>query len=150
MADTRRMKNAREYLSDYPVAVEFPMHWGEMDAFQHLNNVVYFRYFETVRIEYFRRMGLEVDSQTSVGPILGSTSCRFKVPLAYPDDLAAGARVSEVGEDRFTMEYAVASSARGCIAAVGTGVVVSYDYTAARKAGLPAAWRAAIEAIQNG
>jgi len=143
------MKNASEYLSEYPVVVAFPMHWGEMDAFQHLNNVVYFRYFETARMEYCRRMGLGNDPETAIQPILASTRCRFKVPLGFPDNLAVGARVSDIGDDRFTMEYAVASQARGCIAAVGDGVLVSYDYAAATKVSLPATWREAIATIQR-
>ena len=39
----------------YPVVIEIPVAWGEMDAFQHLNNIVYFRYFESARIAYFER-----------------------------------------------------------------------------------------------
>ena len=45
--------SVNELLKDYPVTVEVPVVWGEMDAFSHVNNVVYFRYFETARIAYF-------------------------------------------------------------------------------------------------
>ena len=43
-------------LADYPVVVETPVAWGEMDAFGHVNNIVYFRYFETARIAYFEKL----------------------------------------------------------------------------------------------
>src|SRR5205807_2006177 len=43
-------------LAGFPVVVELPVNWGEMDAYRHVNNVVYFRYFENARLEYFRRL----------------------------------------------------------------------------------------------
>jgi len=43
-------------MSDYPVVVDIPVAWGEMDAYGHLNNIVYFRYFETARMAYFERL----------------------------------------------------------------------------------------------
>ena len=40
-------------VADYPVVIETPVAWGEMDAYGHVNNIVYFRYFESARIAYF-------------------------------------------------------------------------------------------------
>ncbi|MCB0148997.1 MAG: acyl-CoA thioesterase, partial [Caldilineaceae bacterium] len=47
-----------DLLAGYPVVIEIPVAWGEMDAFQHVNNIVYFRYFESGRIAYFERAGM--------------------------------------------------------------------------------------------
>ena len=132
-------------LEGFPVVVEVPVAWGEMDAFGHVNNVVYFRYFENARIEYLRRIGF-ADAQ-GVGPILASTGCRFRRPLTYPDTLHVGIRTTEVGADRFTIEYRLVSERLGEVAAEGTGVVVSYDYPNARKAPIPPPVRAAIEGL---
>jgi len=136
-------------LTDYPVTVPFPVHWGEMDAFDHVNNVTYFRYFETARIAYFDAIGYrEHMALHQVGPILAETACRFRRPLSYPDDLIAGARVTEVGDDRFTMEYAVWSTSQQTIAATGHGAIVSYDYAAGRRVPLPDVIRAAIARVE--
>ena len=137
-------------LPGYPVVIEIPVAWGEMDSFAHVNNIVYFRYFESARIAYFE----EVDAmgereRTGCGPILAETSCRFRSPLRYPDRLAAGTRVIEVGTDRFTMEYALASSNLKRIAAEGRGVVVWYDYRAQSKASLPDRLRERIAALER-
>jgi len=129
-----------ELLADYPVTLEIPVAWGDMDAFEHVNNTVYFRWFESARIAYFRQVGaLEVMQTTGVGPILAATQCRFKLPLTFPDEVVAGARVpaDSIGEDRFTMHYAVASRRHGRVAAEGNGLVVTYDYAAASKAPIP-------------
>ncbi|HEX6622399.1 MAG TPA: acyl-CoA thioesterase, partial [Pyrinomonadaceae bacterium] len=100
----------RELLEAYPVVIETPVAWGEMDSFQHVNNIVYFRYFESARMAYFERVGFwAYMDETGVGPILASTRCKFILPLTYPDTVSIGARVSEIEDDRFTMSYAVVS-----------------------------------------
>ena len=135
-------------LADFPVRVDVPVAWGEMDAFGHVNNVVYFRYFENARIEYLLRIGFADSS--AIGPILASTHCRFRRPLTYPDQLRVGMRVPEIAEDRFTIEYRLVSERLAAVAAEGGGVVVSYDYAQGRKAPLPYEVRQAIEALEKG
>lgn len=131
-------ERAHDLLEGYPVVVRLPVQWGEMDAFGHLNNVVYFRYFETARIRYLDECGFaESHRERHVGAILHSTSCRFRVPLTYPDRVDVGARVREVEEDRFTMEYRIVSLGSEAVAAQGEGIVVSFDYEAERKTTLP-------------
>lgn len=111
------------------VIVDLPIVWGEMDAFQHVNNTVYFRYFESARIVYFDQVGVNASmAQNRIGPILASTQCRFKAPLTYPDNVSVATRVCDMSEDRFTMKYFVKSHASGRVAAEGEGLIVFYDY----------------------
>lgn len=141
----------RELLGTYPVVIETPVAWGEMDSLQHVNNIVYFRYFESARMAYFERLGFwEYMEETGVGPILASTRCKFKVPLTYPDTVSVGARVSEIEGDRFVMKYVVVSHRQGRAAAEGEGLVVAYDYRALGKAALPDEIRKRIEALEKG
>lgn len=119
--------------------VTFPVQWGEMDSYQHVNNVVYFRWFESARMEYFR--AIDFTSNTAVGPILASTSCRYRLPLFYPDHVTAGVRVRDVSDDRFTMEIDLVSHNAGRVAATGEAVIVAYDYAAKKRASLPDAVR---------
>lgn len=128
----------KELINTYPVVIEIPIAWGDMDAFQHVNNVVYFKYFESVRISYFEKINfLEVMNNTGIGPILASTQCRYKIPLTYPDRVTVGAKVDTIGEDRFTMEYALISNKINKIAALGEGVLVTFDYRTNKKAIIP-------------
>src|SRR5690348_14424540 len=116
-------------LAGFPVAVRLAVAWGDMDAYRHVNNVVYFRYFENARLEYFRRLGwFELERETGVGPILAATQARFRKPLTYPDTVLIGARVVSVGADRFTLEHLVVSERLGAVAAEGQGVVVAYHH----------------------
>ena len=136
-------------LTPFPVVVEQDVAWGDMDSYAHVNNVVYFRYFESARIAYFERVDAMGEMERSgCGPILAETRCRFRAPLQYPDRVAVGARVSQVSDDRFTMQYALASTKAGRIAAEGDGIVVWYDYRAQGKTKLPASLRERIGEIE--
>lgn len=125
-------------VADYPTVIEIPVAWGEMDAFGHVNNIVYLRYFESARIAYFEALEtLEIMAATGIGPILAETRCRYKLPLTYPDTVAVGARIAELAADRFLMHYQVVSQRHGKVAAEGDGRIVYYDYHAKTKAPLP-------------
>jgi acyl-CoA thioester hydrolase len=127
-----------ELLAGYPVVVELPVVWGEMDSYRHVNNAVYFRYFESARLEYFRRLDwFEYEQQTGVGPILAATSARFRRPLTYPDTILVAVRVADLQEDRFTMEYRLVSRKLGAVAAEGTGTIVTYLYAQGTKTPIP-------------
>lgn len=135
----------------FPVVIEFPVQWGEMDAMGHVNNAVYFRWFESARIVYFERLGwLEILRDAGNGPILHSTQARFRAPLLFPDTVRVGARVAEVESDRFTMRYEVRSERLGgALACEGSGLIVAYDYRASGKAALPAAIVDRIRALEG-
>lgn len=126
-----------DLLSSFPVVIEIPVAWGEMDAFQHVNNIVYFRYFESSRIAYFERIDyMNVMNKTGTGPILASTQCKFKFPLTHPDKLSVGAKVAELEDDRFLMRYRIVSQRHSRIAAEGDGLIVSYNYKKNQRASI--------------
>lgn len=143
-------ESTSDTLAGFPVIVELPIFWGDMDAFRHVNNIVYFRYFESARIEYLQRIGFRQEMENDgIGPILHSTHARFRRPLEWPDSVIVGARTVDVGDDRFTQEYRLVSKASGQIAAEGGGMLVAYDYANARKAPLPPRVRDAIARIES-
>ena len=140
----------KSLLTHCPVIIETTVAWGEMDAFRHLNNTVYLRYFESARIAYFEKLDfLEYMEATGVGPILASTSCKFRIPLTYPDRVSVGARVSNIEEDRFTMEYQVVSHKHRKVAAEGDGLIVCFDYRQNRKTAIPGELRQRIETLES-
>lgn len=142
------MKN--DHLAGFPVVIEIPIQWGEMDAYGHVNNAVFFRFFESARIAFLDKIGfLTAYDELKIGAILHSTSCRFRRALFYPDTILVGARASEVLSDRFVMEYKIFSTAQNDLAAEGTGTVVSFDYTARAKVDLPEMVRAGLAALNG-
>jgi acyl-CoA thioester hydrolase len=124
-------------LKDFPVIVKIPIAWGDMDAFGHVNNIRYFKYFETARIKFFEEIGLvDVMHQSTIGPILASTSAKFVKPVVYPDIISIGARITELKENSFTMEYLIESEKLG-VAAIGEALIVILDYQSSQKVPLP-------------
>ena len=137
-----------QLVAGYPCVVTTLVAWGDMDANRHVNNVVYLRYMEHARLHYFGMIGW-LDHGTGIGPILAYTDCRFRRPLAYPDDVSIATKISEVGEDRFTMQTIIVSHKLKAIAAEGQQRLVSYDYLHHHKAPLPEAIRQRIAEIEN-
>ena len=124
-----------DLLADFPVTVDIDVAWGDMDAMGHVNNTVYFRYFETARISCFADLGLgSIEQSQGVGPILHSASCRFRIPLTHPDTVVVGARVDDIDKDRFVMKYRAVSRRHGAVAADGESLIVTFDYANGAKA----------------
>jgi acyl-CoA thioester hydrolase len=128
----------QDLFTNFPVVVDIPVRWADMDPFQHVNNTVYFRYFEIARISYFERLDLiEFMQGKRLGPILGAIDCRFRFPITYPDTVSVGTRVVQMGEDRFVMEHRLVSQTHQVIAAEGNGTIVTFDYVKKTKAPIP-------------
>ena len=137
-------------LSQFKVVIDQPVDWADMDSFKHVNNVVYFRYFENARVEYFRRIGWwEYMDETGIGPIVASTQARFRRPVKYPETLAAGAKVVSFAVDRFTIRHVLVSRTTGEMVTEGDAVVVSVDYRNNVKVPLPAELRRRIEELEG-
>lgn len=150
MADEEK-ELMKDPLKDFPVIVELPVVWGEMDALQHVNNVVYFRYLETARIAYFDKAKIWRNmEETGIGPILASAWCKFKAPLTYPDTVLSATKVSRIGKDRFTMEHVIFSRKLERVAAEGEGVLVTYDYKKKVKALVPEQLKKYILEVEGG
>ena len=116
--------------------------WGEMDAFNHVNNVAYFRYFESARIASMEEIGImDHLSQHQIGPIMASTSCRYKAPLTYPDTIHIGVKNTDIGDDRYTQHYFIYSEKLDRIVTEGEGLIVFYDFKTNKKTDIPIAIR---------
>ncbi len=88
-----------------PVVVQ----WGDQDAFGHVNNTVFLRWFEVGRIAYFSEIRMMHDAQAEGrGPILAAVSCNFRRQVAFPDEVRIGSRVARVGTSSIVIEHAVA------------------------------------------
>jgi acyl-CoA thioester hydrolase len=129
------------------IELRLPVLWGYMDAMGHVNNTVYFRFFESARVEYMQRMGLfaSQEGDHAVVPILASTKCDYKVPLTYPDEVLVTATTVKIGRTSFVQEYRVHSTAQDAVSATGEGVVVCVDRKTGKPVPVPEDVRAAME-----
>lgn len=135
--------------SPFVIHLDVPVAWGEQDLFGHVNNIVYFRYFESVRMYYLERIGaLRSHREQGIGVILASTTCDFKKPVEWPQQLRILTGTTHIGNTSFTMAYRITDEA-GNVVAEGTSVQVTYDYNAGLKVLIPSAMRQAIEELQR-
>lgn len=139
-------------LAEFPVVIRWPVQWGDQDAFGHVNNTIYFRWFESARMAYGARIGLaaEENKPLDVGPILAHIGCNFRRQIAFPDQVQIAARVTRLGNSSFTMIHSLYSEALGAIAADGDSTLVVFDYRQQRPCPIPADVRAAIETLERG
>jgi len=132
------MSSGRYDLDGYTVQIELPVQWGDMDAFEHVNNVHYFRFFESSRMAYFERIGFTTTMETlKIGPILGETSCKYRFPLTYPDAITIGARTVTYTETELHMEYLIWSREKADAAAIGKGRIVCFDFAQGARSKFP-------------
>lgn len=116
-----RIESCPIALSHYPVIHTQPIQWGEMDAFNHLNNVVFYRYAESARIAYLQTLGMFDGSMVTV---LAQSSCQYLRPVVYPDTLLLGVRCQRLGTTSIVMAYSYYSCAQQAIVATAEAVVV--------------------------
>ena len=129
-------------LKEFPIVQAQTVAWGEMDAFGHVNNVVYYRYFESVRISYLQAIGA-LEHLVQMNPVVAANSCRYLKSVNYPDELELGARVVELRASGFRMEYAIFSQQHKTIVATGEAIVVMVDKNG-QKVTLPEEFRQTI------
>jgi acyl-CoA thioester hydrolase len=139
-----------QLLNGFPVVIEQAVLWGEMDAYQHVNNVAYFRYFENARIEYLRRLDwANFDPRAGIGPILASTEAVYRKPLTFPDTISIGSRIASIGEDRFIIEHRIVSHRLQAVTTEGRGTIVTFDYGTGKKVKVPDELRRKIAAMEG-
>ncbi len=80
--------------------MSIPIRWGDMDAMNHVNNTTYFRYLETVRIDWMRSIGCQPDPQGE-GPVIVNAFCNFYKQLEYPGDVLVRMYVSDPARSTF-------------------------------------------------
>jgi acyl-CoA thioester hydrolase len=130
-------------MSTTPIRLALPVAWGDMDAFQHVNNTVYLRWMESARIAYFER--LELANRMlgeGIGPILARTEIDYRRPVTYPDTVTIAVGVTRVGSSSFAMSYTLTSEKQGgAVVAEGHTVQVLINYGTGEKVPLDAEGR---------
>lgn len=143
---------ARDALHNFLTITPIAVQWGDQDAMGHVNNVVYFRWFESARIDFLDRLQSQVQmDKAGIGPILASIDCNYRRQLHFPDILHVGSRISKIGRSSIGIAHAIYSERLQAIAADGASVIVVFDYAANRSVRIPDALRQTLEAaMQSG
>ena len=133
-------------LAAYKVITSLPVQWGDMDAFGHVNNVVYIRWLESARTDLMTAFESDVTmTPGGYGPILASIRCDYKQQLRFPDTVHIGSRIGRIGKSSVDVEHAVYSEGVGKMAATGVSALVIFDYQNNRPVRIPPALLAQLQ-----
>jgi acyl-CoA thioester hydrolase len=122
--------------------------WMDNDAYGHVNNVVYYAWFDTVVNEYLIRAGaLDIERSPVVGLVV-ETQCNYFSELAFPQPVVAGLRVAHLGQSSVRYEVGLFGGETQQTAAQGHFIHVYVDRATRRPTALPAALRSAVEALR--
>ena len=122
--------------------------WADNDRYGHINNVVYYAYFDTVVNDYLIARGaLDINKGAVIGLVV-ETGCHYFASAAFPDALEAGMRVAHIGNSSVRYEIAIFRKGEDSAIAQGHFVHVYVDRQSNRPTDLPAKFRAAVAALQ--
>jgi acyl-CoA thioester hydrolase len=114
-----------------------PVRWGDMDAMGHVNNTIYFRYMEIVRLDWIFKVGGSTDLSGS-GPIIVNAFCNFLRQLSFPGDARVTMYVANPGRSSFETYHTIERTDEpGVVYAEGGARTVWTDYAAKKSAPLP-------------
>lgn len=121
--------------------------WGDMDAYGHVNNTLFFRYLESARFRYFEDVCLPaLDGQVPM-IVMVEINCQFKAELRYPAQIMVGSKVSRIGGSSFDVDAEIRQGDKLC--AEAKAVMVWIDAATQKPGKIPDSVRAAIERFEQ-
>ncbi|HKH11041.1 MAG TPA: acyl-CoA thioesterase, partial [Rubrobacter sp.] len=113
------VREAPEGRDRYPHFLTIATRWMDNDVYGHVNNVVYYSYFDTVVNEYLiHEGGLDIAGGATIGLAI-ETFCQFHQPLAFPEVIDAGLRVGKLGNSSVRYEIGLFRQGEADPAAAG-------------------------------
>jgi acyl-CoA thioester hydrolase len=135
--------------SDFPVKHILRIDWSELDYFKHVNNVSFFKYIQSARVNYWDRVGLTAAHlATNTGPMLASVRCEFKNPLFYPGEVIILTRTEFIKNSSFGFHHLLLN-AEGEHCAEAHDIMVMYDFNTEQKTPFPQQFRDAIAQLEK-
>lgn len=123
--------------------------WADNDVYGHVNNVVYYSWFDTaVNAHLIEQGALDIHAGETIGLVI-ETQCNYFAPLAFPQEVEAGIRVARIGGSSVRYEVGLFAKGEAKSAAAGHFVHVYVDRESRRPAALPQALRNALGSLQN-
>jgi acyl-CoA thioester hydrolase len=118
------------------LTTRMPIRWGDMDAYGHVNNTVYFRYMEQARIEWLEAMGFRV-RLGGLAPVIINARCTFMQPLTYPGTVEVRVFAGPPGRSSFETYYEMRVEGSQDLAAEGAAKVVWTDSGSGKSVAIP-------------
>jgi acyl-CoA thioester hydrolase len=112
---------------DYRHFISVPTRWADQDALRHVNNAVYYMYFDTAVATFLNGTGVLEDRESGITAVVVETLCRHHAPAFFPDILAVGLRVASIGTSSVRYEIGVFREGQATACAEGHFIHVHVD-----------------------
>lgn len=124
-----------------PISLTLRIDWSEMDEFSHVNNVMFFKYIQSARVNYWQETGIyEQFKRDNIGPMVLSVNCRFIKPLYFPGRVHIHTHTEHIGNTSFSFVHQLYNEQQ-MLVAEATDVMVMYDFNREQKISFPAELR---------
>lgn len=121
--------------NEFKTKLELRIDWSELDYFKHVNNVSFFKYIQSARVNYWDKIGLtQLHHETNIGPMLASWKCDFKRPLFYPGKVTILSKVDFIKNTSFSICHRLIDVNQQ-IVAEAIDIIVMFDFNANSKVG---------------
>lgn len=137
-------------LASYPHRLAIPTRWNDNDVYGHVNNSVYYFYFDTVVNKWLIEKGLLEIGKSEIVGLVVETGCSYFAPITFPDDVTAGLRVSKIGASSVRYEIGLFRNAEATASAQGHFVHVYVDEATRRPVPLSDRMRGKLQEIYHG
>lgn len=135
--------------TDFPHHLAITTRWHDNDAYGHVNNVVYYAFFDTVVNTWLVEQGLlDIDHGEVIGLVV-ETGCHYFSPISFPDRVTAGLRVSRLGRSSVRYDIGIFRNEADEASACGHFVHVYVDREQRRPTPLPERLRSALQTLQG-
>jgi len=115
--------------------------WSELDYFGHVNNISFYKYIQSGRIDFWDAIGLRVyHLETGIGPLLASCKCDFKKPLFFPGEIEIHTSVQFIRNSSFSFRHQIMNSENELVADA-EDVMVMFDFHKNEKVLISDTWR---------
>jgi acyl-CoA thioester hydrolase len=133
----------------FPSKLKIRLDWSEMDMFGHINNVMFFKFMQASRVNYWEMSKFHEDYLTKkIGPLLVSSACQFRKPLFYPGNIVVEARVEFIKNSSMGIQHRILNE-KNEVAAEAQDVIVLFDFKKNEKVSIPESIRQSIEVLEK-
>ena len=138
------LQSLDEFKQHYPFCTELKVYWNDLDSNDHVNNVVYYRYSEQLRVEFLHHIFFDA-SRVNFNQVLAESSCRYLLPINYPDTLVLGLYIKHVGDSQSIHHHGIYSTEQQTLVATGTARLVNINPETGKKKTMSAELKTAMQ-----
>ncbi|MEO5644384.1 MAG: acyl-CoA thioesterase [Bacteroidia bacterium] len=135
--------------TNFPLELKLRIDWSELDLFGHVNNVMFMKYAQAARVNYWENSGIYSElKKNKVGPMLVSVACQFKKQLLYPGNVTVRSGMEFIRNTSFSIHHKMYDD-QGDLVAEAQDVIVMFDFNKNEKTAVPQVMREAAEKLES-